>query len=293
MPKSLLVIKHLLLSLRPKHWVKNLFVFAALIFAQEAAYQEPFLKTFYAFLILCALSSAVYLFNDLADLSSDRVHPIKKNRPLAAGRLDPRLAVLTAVLLGAAGLSTGFLINFNFGLVATLYVLLNIAYSLWLKKVAILDLLAVSLGFVLRTIGGAEAITVAISPWLIVCTLFVALFIVVGKRRAEAVNNKKTEIYRSEFLDQLLVLTASITILSYVLYTINEQTVAKFHTQNLLYTTPFVVYGVFRYFYLVSTHNQGALPTETLLTDRPILINALFWATAVVIIIYLKISLPI
>lgn len=290
MPKSLLVIKYLLFSLRPKHWVKNLFVFAALIFAQEAAYREPFLKTFYAFLILCVLSSAVYLFNDLIDLPLDRVHPIKKNRPLAAGKLDSRSAVLTAVLLWSLGLSASFLINFNFGLVTTLYILLNIAYSLWLKKVAILDLLAVSFGFVLRAIGGAEAIMVAISPWLIVCTFFVALFIVIGKRRAEAVNHKKTEIYKSEFLDQLLVLTASITILSYVLYTINEQTVVKFHTQNLLYTTPFVVYGVFRYFYLVSTRNQGALPTETLLTDRPILLTVLLWAAAIIGIVYLKIA---
>lgn len=272
--------------MRPQQWVKNLFVFAALIFAGQVFVWESLVKTLIAFLIFCGLASAVYLINDWRDLETDRAHPAKKHRPLASGKLSLTLTLLTATLLISTMLIGSFLVNFNFGLIALTYIFLNFFYSFFTKKIAILDILSVSIGFVLRAIAGAEAIAVEISPWLIVCTFFIALFLVLGKRRAEAINHQKTELYTPEFLDQLLVMTAGITILSYVLYTIDTQTVAKFGSTALLYTTPFVVYGIFRYFYLVSRHLMGDSPTETLLTDTPILVSVILWGLNVGIIIY-------
>lgn len=281
------ILKYLLISLRPKQWVKNLFVFAALIFAGQVFVFENFLKTAVAFLILCALASSVYLINDWKDLESDRTHPIKKLRPLAAGKLNLKIALFAAALLIIAGLATSFYLNFNFGAISFFYLALNFVYSFFVKKIAVLDIISVSIGFVLRAIAGAEVIAVEISPWLIVCTFFIALFLVLGKRRADAVNHQKTEVYAPEFLDQLLVMTASITILAYVLYTIDAKTIAKFGSSALLYSTPFVVYGIFRYFYLVSRHQKGGSPTETLLTDLPILLSLGFWGIMVGVIIYL------
>lgn len=282
----MLRLKYLLISLRPQQWIKNLFIFAALIFAGEVLDGESLVKTLAAFLLFCALSSSVYLINDWRDLEEDQKHPVKKTRPLAAGKLNVGTALLTTCILLTGSLIGSFSINFNFGLVAAFYVLLNLTYSFFTKKIPLLDVISVSIGFVLRAIAGAEAILVAISPWLIVCTFFIALFLVVGKRQAEIVNHQNNEIYTAEFLDQLLVMTAGITILAYVLYTIDQQTVAKFGTTALLYTTPFVVYGIFRYFYLVNKHQKGASPTDTLLADVPILLSVILWGISVGLIIY-------
>lgn len=280
-------LKYLLISLRPKQWVKNLFVLAALVFAGRLLHLASLLRAGAAFFLFCGLAGSVYLINDWRDLESDREQESKKNRPLAAGKISAKTALFAAAFLLTASLVASFMINLHFGLVALCYMLLNLAYSFFLKKMPLLDIISVAVGFVLRAIAGAEAIVVQISPWLIVCTFFIALFLVIGKRRAEVINNQAFQLYTREFLDQLLTLTAGITILAYVLYTIDAQTVVKFETTALLYTTPFVVYGIFRYFYLVSQNKKGASPTETLLTDIPMLISVALWGLSVGIIIYL------
>lgn len=279
-------LKYLLIALRPQQWVKNLFVFAATVFAGKILDLESLITTAIGFLLFCGLSSSAYLINDWRDLESDRVHPVKRNRPLASGKLDLKVALFTAAVLLLLSLTGSFSLNNNFGLVASSYFLLNLTYSFLIKKIPLLDIISVATGFVLRSIAGAEAILVEISPWLIVCTFFIALFLVIGKRRTEVVNQQKNELYNQGFLDQLLTMTAGITILAYVLYTIDQQTVSKFNTTALLYTTPFVVYGIFRYFYLVTRYKKGSSPTETLLTDLPILISVTLWGISVAVLIY-------
>lgn len=278
-------LKNLFLSFRPQQWIKNLFVFAALIFSQEFLNIKALQESIAAFLIFIIASSAVYLFNDLIDLPLDKKHPFKKNRPLAAGKLKVWEVATVSLALGLSALVLSSFLNFEFFLIVLIYIFLNILYSLILKKIILVDILIVTIGFVLRAMAGAEAIKVSISPWLIVCTFFVALFLVTGKRLAE-INNHNEDFYKKSFLDKILVFSLATTILSYVLYTIDAQTIMKFKTTNLLYTTIFVLFGLLRYFYLIETKNEGAKPSETLLTDKPIILTTLLWALSVIFLIY-------
>ena len=280
-------------SLRPRQWVKNFFVFAGLIFGQKLLTPAlgPALATF---AIFCALSGAVYLLNDVADRDKDRLHPTKRLRPIASGRLRAGLAVGLAAVLAVAGVAASAAIDRRLGAVALAYVALLAAYSAWLKHVVIVDVIVVALGFVLRAGAGAIAIDVEISGWLLICTVLLALFLALGKRRheyltlgAEAARHRPILAeYSAGLLDQMIAVVTASTVTAYALYTMSPETVAKFHTQLLPATLPFVLYGIFRYLYLLYRRQMGGNPSELFLNDPPLLLNTLLWMLAVVLIIY-------
>jgi 4-hydroxybenzoate polyprenyltransferase len=282
-----------LVSLRPRQWVKNLFVFAGLIFAQKL-FTPLVLPALAAFALFCALSGAIYLFNDVADREKDRLHPVKRRRPIAAGALGPGLAVAIGAILVAGSLVLAFRLSAGFGLAAAVYGALLIAYSAWLKHVVIVDVLVVASGFVLRAVAGALAIDVEISGWLLICTILLALFLALGKRRheyvaldADAVRHRPILAeYSAALLDQMMAVVTASTVTAYALYTMSPETVAKFHTHLLPATLPFVLYGIFRYLYLLYRRELGGSPSELFLNDRALLLNTLLWMLAVLVIIY-------
>lgn len=280
-------------SLRPRQWSKNLFVFAGLIFSQSL-FTPLVWPALGAFLIFCALSGAIYVFNDLADVEKDRLHPTKRNRPIASGALATRPAAVLGGVLLAGSLVAAFRLSVPFGLVAAAYAILLVAYSLWLKHVVILDVLTVAAGFVLRAVAGAAAIAVEISGWLVICTILVALFLALGKRRHEyrtlrgeaAAHRPILAEYSESFLDQMVAVVTASTVTAYALYTMSPETVAKFHTRLLPVTLPFVLYGIFRYLYLLYRRELGGNPSDLLLNDRALLINTVLWMLALLVIIY-------
>ena len=280
-------------SLRPRQWVKNFFVFAGLIFSQSL-FTPLVWPALGAFLIFCALSGAIYVFNDLADVDKDRLHPVKRNRPIARGALPAPVAMGLGVGLLVLSLAAAFALSLGFGLTAVAYAVLLIAYSVWLKHVVILDVLTVAAGFVLRAVAGAEAIAVEISGWLVICTILVALFLALGKRRHEyrtlkgeaAAHRPILAEYSEGFLDQMVAVVTASTVTAYALYTMSPETVAKFDTRLLPVTLPFVLYGVFRYLYLLYRRELGGNPSDLLLNDRALLVNTVLWMLAVLVIIY-------
>jgi 4-hydroxybenzoate polyprenyltransferase len=282
-----------LVSLRPRQWVKNLFVFAGLVFGQRLFTPAAWVALA-AFVIFCALSGATYLLNDVADRARDRLHPTKRFRPVASGRLSPAAAVTVALGLVLASLLAAVLLSRPFAVAAVSYVALLGAYSRWLKHVVIADVLVVALGFVLRAVAGALAIDVAISGWLVICTLLIALFLALGKRRHEylalggnaALHRPILAEYSAGLLDQMIAVVTASAVTAYALYTMSAETVAKFHTQLLPITLPFVIYGIFRYLYLLYRRQLGGNPSELFLHDGPLLINTLAWMLAVLVIIY-------
>lgn len=284
----------MLLSLRPAQWTKNLILFAGLIFGGRLFDPVAVKASVLGFLVFCVMSGVVYLVNDVRDIEADRQHPTKSLRPIAAGTISPTAALATAVVLLTAGLITAWYLAPAFGMVALAYVSLLTVYSIALKHLVILDVLAIAGGFVLRAVGGAVVIGVAISHWLLVITLLGALFLALGKRRGEITtladggtgHRPILAHYSTELLDQLIAIVASATLLAYAFYTISPETVAKFGTDNLLFTLPFPLYGVFRYLYLIHKHDGGANPSETLISDRPILTCVALWACAVAFVIY-------
>ena len=282
-----------LASLRPRQWVKNLFVFGGLIFSQRlfTASVGPALA---AFAIFCGLSGAMYLLNDVADREKDRAHPEKRHRPIAAGQLRPGAAVAAAAVLIALGLAAGAWLAPRFALAGLAYVTLLGAYSVWLKHVVIVDVLVVAIGFVLRAVAGALAIDVAISGWLLICTVLLALFLALGKRRHEVLTLEQGATrhrpilaeYSAGLLDQMIAVVTASTVTAYALYTMSPETVAKFHTQLLPATLPFVLYGVFRYLYLLYHRRLGGNPSEIVVRDRALLLNSGLWLLTVLLIIY-------
>lgn len=284
----------LLRSLRPEQWTKNLLVFAALIFSEKLFDPASVRAAIAAFGIFCGLSSVVYLINDVADRESDRRHPLKRFRPIAAGDVPVNIAIATAIVGGALSIGAAFLLTPMFGMVAVVYLALMVAYSGPLKHIVIVDVLTISIGFVLRAFGGAAAIHVDISHWLFVCTILGAMFISLAKRRHELVlladgaieHRKILGEYSSYLLDQMIAIVAAATLLSYILYTISPETVQKFGTTALELTIPFPLYGIFRYLYLVHKREGGGSPADLLLQDRPLLACVLLWVAAAVLIIY-------
>ena len=282
-----------LVSLRPRQWVKNLFVFAGLVFGQRL-FTPAVWPALGAFAIFCGLSGAVYLVNDVADRDQDRLHPKKRERPVAAGRLPIRVALGVAIALVAAGLVAAARISTSVLLVAVAYVVLLTAYSTWLKHIVIVDVLTVAVGFVLRALAGTLAIDVAISGWLLICTILLALFLALGKRRheylalgAEAARHRPILAeYNAGLLDQMIAVVTASTVTAYALYTMSPETVAKFHTHLLPATLPFVLYGIFRYLYLLYRRQLGGNPSELFLHDRALLINTVCWIASVLIVIY-------
>ncbi len=287
------MLTDVLRSLRPRQWAKNLFVFAGLVFAQQL-FSPAALVALAAFLVFCALSGAMYLLNDVADRHRDRLHPVKRGRPVAAGRLRPGTAVAVAVLLIGAGLGAGVLLSPPFALAGLGYVLLLGAYSAWLKHVVLVDVIVVAVGFVLRAVAGALAIDVEISGWLLICTILLALFLALGKRRHESLaldgaapaHRPILAEYSPALLDQMIAVVTASTVTAYALYTMSPETVAKFHTHLLPATLPLVLYGIFRYLYLLYRRQLGGNPSELFLGDRALLLNTVLWAVAVVAIIY-------
>jgi 4-hydroxybenzoate polyprenyltransferase len=279
--------------MRPRQWVKNLFVFAGVIFSQQL-FTPSLGRAVAAFVLFCGLSGAIYLLNDVADADKDRLHPVKRRRPVAAGELSRGAALAGGVLLLLAGVAASFALSARFGLVAVGYALLLTAYSVWLKHLVILDVLTVAVGFVLRAVAGAVAIDVEISGWLLICTVLVALFLALGKRRHEyltlhgeaAAHRPILAEYSEGFLDQMIAVVTASTVTAYALYTMSPETVAKFHTRWLPVTLPFVLYGIFRYLYLLYRRQLGGNPSDLFLTDRALLVNTLLWMLAVLGIIY-------
>jgi 4-hydroxybenzoate polyprenyltransferase len=273
--------------------VKNLFVFAGLVFAQKL-FTPLALVALAAFAVFCALSGAVYLVNDVADRDKDRLHPTKRDRPIASGRLSVAAAVPAAALLVILALGASLRISWPFAAVAAAYAGLLILYSLWLKHLVIVDVLVVAAGFVLRAVGGAVAIDVEISGWLLICTILIALFLALGKRRHEylalgagaATHRPILAEYSAELLDQMIAVVTASTVTAYALYTMSPETVAKFHTQLLPATLPFVLYGIFRYLYLLYRRQLGGNPSELFLNDWPLLLNTFLWFLVVLTIVY-------
>jgi 4-hydroxybenzoate polyprenyltransferase len=287
---------NLLRSLRPRQWTKNVFVFAGLIFSEQKRLLDPqsVALAVAAFGVFCALSSTVYLINDIADREADRLHPVKSRRPIASGLLSVRSAAAAAAVLGAGGIAGAFLIGPAFGVVAIAYVAMLSLYSVSLKHVVIVDALILALGFVLRVIGGAVAIDVQASHWLLLLMLLLAMFLALSKRRAELVllttdatgHRRSLAEYSPYLLDQMISVVTASTLVAYAFYTISPETVAKFGTDRLIYTVPFPLYGIFRYLYLVHQKEGGGDPSEMLVTDGPLLACGAFWALTVIAILY-------
>ena len=280
--------------MRPRQWAKNLFVFAGLLFAQKLFTGPAAALAAAAFVLFCALSGAMYLLNDVADREQDRLHPKKRERPVASGRLSVPVAVAVAVVLIVAALGASVAISPRFAGVAAAYALLLTAYSVWLKHLVLVDVLVVAVGFVLRAVGGAVAIDVEISGWLLICTILLALFLALGKRRheylalgAEADRHRPILAeYSAGLLDQMIAVVTASAVTAYALYTMSPETVAKFHTHLLPATLPFVLYGIFRYLYLLYRKDLGGNPSELFLHDAPLLVNTFLWFLVVLVIIY-------
>jgi len=288
------VIRAILVSLRPHQWTKNLLVFAALALSKHLFEREAFLRALLAFAIFCGLSGTIYVINDLTDLARDRLHPRKKHRPLASGALSPGAARGVAGGLGLACLGLSWLLGWDFALAALLYTLLNLAYSFRLKEIVIVDVLSISMGFLLRGVAGALAISVQFSDWLIVCTILLALFLALAKRRHELTSlsdaapghRPSLAEYSPYLLDQMISVVTASCLMAYAFYTMAPETVEKYRTDRLAWTIPFVLYGIFRYLYLVHQRDQGGSPTDLLLTDRPLLVDVALWALSIVLIVY-------
>ena len=281
-------------SLRPAQWVKNLFVLAPLVFAHRL--DDPLLleRAALAFLAFCAASSAVYLVNDLRDREQDRRHPLKSRRPIAAGEVSPGLALATAVALAGGALALAAGIGRRFILVLGVYLVLNLLYSAVLKHIVILDVMSIAAGFVLRVLGGAAAIAVEVSSWLVLCTTFLALFLAFSKRRHEltllaegaAGQRRVLTEYSPVFLDQMINVVTASTVVSYALYAASPETAERLGTPYLIWTLPLVLFGIFRFLYLLHQRPNDRTPTDAILTDVPFLANMALWAAVVVALIY-------
>jgi len=288
------LVLSLVLALRPSQWTKNLIVFAGLIFGERLLAPGAVAQATLAFGVFCLLSGVVYLINDVRDREADRLHPLKSARPIASGDLPVPIALLAAVVLGAGSLAVAFLMSREFGAVSTTYLVLLGLYSVWLKHLVILDVLTLAMGFVLRAWGGAAAVDVDMSHWLLLLALLLALFLALSKRRAELVgladdarhHRPALAEYSPQLLDQMVSVVTASTLLAYALYTIDPDTVARFGTDRLVWTVPFPLYGIFRYLYLVHRRDGGGNPSEILVTDRPILACVLLWGAAIVLLVY-------
>jgi 4-hydroxybenzoate polyprenyltransferase len=288
------VLLGLLKSMRPRQWSKNAFVFVALFFDRKFLDPASLIATLIAFSLLCMMSSAVYLMNDMADIESDRQHPVKKSRPLASGQLDPLVAGIAAALLAVSSLIIGFFFSFELGIILLLYLLSQIAYTFWLKHIVLLDVLTVAAGFVLRIAAGVVVIEVErFSPWLYVFGGFLALFMALGKRRhelvllgADAANHRSIlDDYNLDLIDRLQGIVTTSAVVAYSLYTFLAEGLPENHAMML--TIPFVLYGIFRYLYLIHVRGEGGAPEDILLRDRPLQIDLLLYGIMVYFALYL------
>ncbi len=266
----------LLASMRPRQWIKNAFLLAPLVFSRRGDALGSVERALAALGLFCLLAGSVYLFNDLVDRERDQLHPVKRLRPIASGLLPVRVAGAAAALFAAGSLALSFVLSPSFGGVALAYLALQIAYTFWVKHWVLLDVFAIAAGFVLRVVAGALVIAVPISNWLYLCTLLLALFLALGKRRAELSeasegHRPSLALYSVPLLDQLIGIVSACTILAYALYTLAPETTQKFGSDRLKFTVPCVMFGLFRYLFLVHRRGRGGAPERVLLSDAPLL----------------------
>jgi len=291
-----MALAYILESLRPQQWLKNFFIFAPLIFSQNVTDPVLFKRSLLAFAIFCLLSGSLYILNDLKDMEEDKLHPIKSKRPIASDKLKKDHAIIAFVVVSVISFLLCLLLNMNFFYIALFYYILQISYSFRLKHVVILDVFIVATGFFIRVIAGGLAIEVYISPWLLICTALLALFLAMSKRRHEIIlleqdaENHRPILreYTPYLLDQMIAVVTASTVIAYCLYTISEETVTKFGTTKLLFTVPFVLYGIFRYLYLIHQKSEGGTPEVLILKDKPLLLDIVLWIVCASIIIYFK-----
>lgn len=286
---DLIKLKGYFQLLRPRQWIKNLFVFAALMFSKNIDELPYVWAAFYAFLCFCITSSTVYIFNDMCDIEKDRKHPRKRKRPLAAGIISMREALMLVILMFPIAITFSFMLSYSFGFVIITYLLNNLLYTLYLKNLVILDVMSIATGFILRVAAGAIAIGVLISPWLILCTFLLALFLGFSKRRNELLvlqedaqsHRMILEHYSIEFIDNMLSIVTASTLISYSLYTFYAS-----DDKYSMVTILFVLYGIFRYQYIIYNKKQGESPEEIVLNDKPLLVNILLWILTSIVILY-------
>ncbi|NMC45339.1 MAG: decaprenyl-phosphate phosphoribosyltransferase [Chloroflexi bacterium] len=287
------MLKAIIKSMRPKQWVKNVFVLAALVFDRQLTNGQALIKTLLGVLLFSMLSGSIYLINDVFDKKADQNHPKKKDRPIASGKLPVSIAIITALILIIFSLYFAFRLTTAFGIISTIYFLMNLAYSFKLKHIPLIDVMVIATGFVLRVAAGVSLIQVErFSPWLYVVTTLLALFIGFGKRRAEiaclnenATSHRKVlDGYSLEFLDQLITIVSSTTLMAYSLYTFSAPNLPQ--NNSMMLTIPFVLYGLFRYLFLVKVQQSGGAPEDLVLSDRPLQICIVLWGIAVLIIFY-------
>jgi len=284
----------ILLSLRPEQWTKNLFVFAGLLFGKQLTDAHAVALSAATFVVFCGLSGAVYIFNDVSDRDADQLHPLKRRRPIASGQVSSATALLAGATIAALSLAGALAISRALGLVAGSYLIMLLSYSAALKHVVIMDVLTIAAGFVLRAVAGAVAVNVPISHWLLVCTTLLALFLALSKRRheltllAEGATSHRRILgeYSPYLLDQMISVVTASTLMAYAFYATSSETAAKFGTDRLAWTIPFVLYGIFRYLYLVHQKRGGGSPAAMLLTDGPLLACVGLWAVSVVLLLY-------
>lgn len=281
-------------SLRLHQWVKNALLFASLVFSGQLMDAGSLLTACAGFVVFCLSSSGVYLVNDIIDRQADCRHPVKRRRPVASGRLSVTTAMTLSLVFLTVGIAGGFAIGFAFGCIVCLYVAQNLAYSLTLKRVAILDIMMIAGGFVLRAVAGAVAISVTASPWMVICCLMLALFVACGKRRHElnllrgqaASHRENLNEYTPELLDLMMAITGCAGVMTYVLYTLSPWAYGRYGSYALVLTVPTVLYGVFRFLYLVHRNNEGGEPSQLFVTDKGLLINALVWLAVTCFAVY-------
>ncbi|NVM03271.1 MAG: decaprenyl-phosphate phosphoribosyltransferase [Candidatus Helarchaeota archaeon] len=287
-------MKYIILSMRPDQWIKNLLVLAPLIFSKNIHFIANDIKVLAAVILFILISGCVYMSNDIFDLENDKNHPVKSKRPLSSGKIKKSRLIHAIIVLSVITFISAYKINFAFGNIILGYFLLNFLYSTYLKRIVILDVMVVALGFYLRILAGGVVIDVYPSVWLSLCTILLSLFLVFSKRRHELVvlenrSNMHREVlsyYSPYFIDQMISIVTALTIITYIMYTISDKAIEYFGNRNLIYTNIFVFYGIFRYLYLVYKEKKGGDPVKIILSDKFLLINILLWAISVYIIIY-------
>jgi 4-hydroxybenzoate polyprenyltransferase len=284
----------LLVSARPEQWTKNLVVFAGLLFGGRLLEIDAAARAIATFAIFCGLSAAGYLINDVADRDADQQHPLKRMRPIASRQLSVATALASAVVLAAASVAAAAAIRPQLAVVSAVYLGLLVVYSVALKHTVILDVLTIAAGFVARAVAGAVALSVPISSWLLVCTTLLALFLALSKRRHELTllgdtatwHRRILQEYSPYLLDQMIAVVTASTLIAYIVYATSPDTAARLGTSQLVLTIPFVLYGIFRYLYLVHQKSGGGSPATMLLNDRPLLVCVAMWALSVVVLLY-------
>ena len=287
-------VRDLLRLMRPVQWSKNAVVFAALIFAKHLFVPHDVLLVTLGFLAFCGVASGAYVMNDLRDCEKDRQHPLKSLRPLPSGRVRRSTAAVLAIALEIVGLTLAGSLGRGFAGLVCLYLALQVAYTFWLKEVVILDVMAIAAGFVIRAGAGGVVIHVPVSPWLIICTFLLMMFLGFSKRRHELIllearatdHRASLKEYSPYFLDQMIAVVTASTVVAYAIYTVSPEVRGKLGTDKLYLTIPFVLFGIFRYLYLVHQREEGGNPTQLLLSDRPLLLDVLLWLLTAAVLLY-------